>query len=462
MRVNTNTFSGFIASISDILAIYIILSLSFYLRFHSGIIEVTKGIPDFQTYSYSFIFIALLFYSIFVFSGQYQKGFRFTPEYSWLLSKNIFYGFLLITSFAFFYRDFDFSRLTVSISFIFVFVFLNLFSYAKAIFIQLIAPSSFKDNNILIIGTGQRAIEIYNSLKESNQALNLSMLGPSSIKLPSQINYLGPLSDFKQITLEHLVNEVIVALEDKQGKKAIQIVEECEQRGIQFSVIPDLFEIITKKVEIGAIHGVPVVSIGSSTSSSTIQYTLKIILDKILSAISIILLSPLLFIIYAMIKLEDGGPIFYSQERVGLNGETFNMYKFRSMRTNAEDETGPTWATKGDTRWTKAGTFLRRTSIDELPQLWNVLMGQMSLVGARPERPFFVNKFKEEIPGYMIRHRMPVGITGWAQCNGLRGQSSLEDRTTYDLHYVENWSFALDIKILFQTVFKLVFIQSGY
>ncbi|MCO4781844.1 MAG: sugar transferase [Candidatus Cloacimonetes bacterium] len=462
MRAKPNTISGFFASIIDIFAIYVILCFSFYFRFYAGLIDVTKGIPDFQTYSYTFILIAILFYGIFVFAGQYQKGFRFTPEYSWLLSKNIFYGFLLLTSFAFFYRDFDFSRLTVTISFVFVFVFLNLFSFIKAIFLQAIAPSSFKRNNILIVGTGDRAIEIYKSLKATNQSLNLSVIGPSSIHLPSEINYLGALKSFKTISQEHLINEVIIALEGKEGKKAIEIVEECEQKGIFFSVTPDLFEIVTNKVEIGAIHGVPVVSIGSSHKSTGIQYTLKILMDRILSGVSLIALSPLFFIIYVMIKIEDGGPAFYSQERVGLNGETFNMYKFRSMRTDAEDKSGPTWAVKGDTRWTKAGTFLRKTSIDELPQLWNVLIGQMSLVGARPERPFFVNKFKEQIPGYMVRHRMPVGITGWAQCNGLRGQSSIEDRTTYDLHYVENWSFALDIKILFQTIFKLVFIQSGY
>lgn len=462
MRVNTNTLSSFFASIIDILAIYVILCFSFYFRFHSGYIEVTKGIPDFQTYSYTFILIAILFYCIFTFSGQYQKGFRFTPEYGWLLCKNIFYGFLLLTSFAFFYRDFDFSRLTVTISFVSVFIFLNVFSYLKALIIQTVSPNSFKKNNILIIGTGSRAIEIYKSLKSTNQSLNLSMIGPSSVNLPSNINYLGSINSFKSIIQEHLINEVIIAVEDKDGKKAIEIVEECEHKGIFFSVTPDLFEIVTNKVEIGAIHGVPVVSIGSSHKSTGMQYTLKIIVDRVLSGISLIALFPLFFIIWLMIKIEDGGPVFYSQERVGLNGETFKMYKFRSMRTDAEDKSGPTWAVKGDTRWTKAGTFLRKTSIDELPQLWNVLIGQMSLVGARPERPFFVNKFKEEIPGYMVRHRMPVGITGWAQCNGLRGQSSIEDRTTYDLHYIENWSFALDIKILFQTVFKLVFIQSGY
>ncbi|PCJ20700.1 MAG: hypothetical protein COB02_04010 [Candidatus Cloacimonadota bacterium] len=462
MRVNKNTFSGALASFLDAFAIYFILSFSFYLRFYSGLIDINKGIPSFQTYSNAFIFISMLFYSIFVFSGQYQKGFRFTPEYSWLLSRNIFYGFLLLTSFAFFYRDFNFSRLTVSISFFAIFIFLNIFSYLRALFIQMIMPNLFKRSNILIIGTNTRGLEIYQNLKNSNDSLNLSMIGPSSIHLPSNFNYLGPLNNFKQITQEHLINEVIIALEDKEEKKAIQIVEECEQKGIHFSVVPDLFEIITSKVEIGAIHGVPVIAIGSRHDSLSMQYTLKIFVDRLLSAISLVALFPLFLIIYLMIKIEDGGPVFYSQERVGLNGETFKMYKFRSMRTDAEDKSGPTWAIKGDTRWTKAGTFLRKTSIDELPQLWNVLIGQMSLVGARPERPFFVNQFKEKIPGYMIRHRMPVGITGWAQCNGLRGQSSIEDRTTYDLHYVENWSFILDIKILFQTVFKLVFIQSGY
>ena len=462
MRIVPGNFLGFIFTIIDIPATYLILALSFYFRFYSDYISVSKGIPDFYNYSNTFWLISVMLYIFLSLSGQYQRGFKFTPENSWYLTRNIFIGFLATSSMAFFYRSQDYSRVTFLVALAFTLILLNLFYLLKDRLIQIFAPLSFKMNNIMIIGTGSRAIDIYNDLKKSEETLNLSMIGPPSIKIPSKLNYLGPIKEFKNVIKDYHINQVIIALPDSNIKQAMGIVQECENKRIKFAVVPDLFEIVTQQVTIGGIHGIPVMTVGSNLPIYGLQMKLKHVFDFLASLLSIIVLSPLCALVSLLIKMEDGGPIFYSQERVGKDGKTFQMYKFRSMRVDAETKSGPMWAIQGDPRWTRMGTILRKTSIDELPQLWNVLKGDMSLVGPRPERPVFVNEFKENIPGYMIRHKVRGGLTGWSQCNGLRGQTSLQDRTTYDLYYVENWSLIFDVRILFQTVFKMVFIQSGY
>ena len=462
MKISPGTSGGIVATIIDIPAIYLILVLSHLFRFESGLIPTPLGVPNFTTYSNVFLLVSLILFLVLAISGQYSRGFRFNAENSWHLTKSIFLGFLILSSFAFFYREVEFSRTGFLISLAFLTVLMNLYYLSKDRLINWISPQSFVRNNILIIGTGKRALEVYETMRKVESGLNLSMLGASTIHLPSYINYLGDLNQFKKIIKEHQIHNVVIALEGNAVKQALAIISTCEEKRIRFSVIPDLFEIVTRQVSIGDIHGVPVITLGSDLPIYGFQMRLKRLFDFLGASLGLILISPFLLIVYIAIKLEDGGPAIYSQERIGLDGKTFWMHKFRSMKVNAEAKTGPVWAKKGDDRWTRIGTFLRQTSIDELPQLFNVIKGEMSLVGPRPERAVFVNEFKEKLPGYMLRHKVRGGMTGWSQCNGLRGQSSIEDRTSYDLHYVENWSFLFDIRILFQTFFKLVFIQSGY
>jgi len=462
MRVSPGTPAGMGASLIDIPAIYLILVLSYLFRFESGLIPTPLGIPSFTTYSNAFFLVSLILFFVLAFSGQYSRGFRFNAENSWHLTKGIFLGFLILSSFAFFYREVEFSRTGFLISLGFLTIFMNLYYLLKDKLIRWLSPLSFERNNILIVGTGKRAIEVYETMRNHQADLNLSMIGSSTIHLPSHINYLGDLGQFKKFLKEFKIHNVIVALEGNAVKQALDIVSTCEEKGVRFSVIPDLFEVVTRQVSIGDIHGVPVVTVGSNLPIYGLQMKIKRAFDFLGASLGFLLISPFLLLVYLAIKLEDGGPAIYSQERVGLDGKTFHMHKFRSMRVDAEAKTGPMWAVKGDDRWTRVGAFLRQTSIDELPQLINVIKGDMSLVGPRPERPVFVNEFKEKLPSYMLRHKVRGGITGWSQCNGLRGQSSIEDRTAYDLHYVENWSFLFDIRILFQTFFKLVFLQSGY
>ena len=188
----------------------------------------------------------------------------------------------------------------------------------------------------------------------------------------------------------------------------------------------------------------------------------KRVMDVALSSFGLLILSPLLGLVALLVKLSDGGPVFYVQERMGFNGRRFRMYKFRSMRIDAESATGPVWAKPGDDRRTRLGSFLRASSIDELPQLYNVLRGDMSLVGPRPERPFFINNFRKSVPRYMLRHAAKAGITGWAQVNGWRGDTSLRKRVQYDLYYISNWSLWLDLRILTMTLLKAMWDKNAY
>ena len=208
--------------------------------------------------------------------------------------------------------------------------------------------------------------------------------------------------------------------------------------------------------------GLPVINIRYVPLTNTLNMISKRAVDIVGSFLGLIIISPLLLVVSIIIKITSKGPVIFKQERVGLHNKTFKMYKFRTMYVQAPDEEEKAWTVKGDARVTKVGRFLRKTSIDELPQLFNILKGNMSIVGPRPERPQFVEKFKEEIPRYMIKHQVRPGLTGWAQVNGYRGDTSIRKRIDYDLYYIENWSMALDIKIMFLTIFKGFINENAY
>ena len=264
--------------------------------------------------------------------------------------------------------------------------------------------------------------------------------------------YFGNYEDIEKLYFDKKFDRIVCCLPTKEYEETKKIIRICEKNNIDIHIVPDIFYFITSNSSINNLEGVPIISLYEPPLAG-IGATMKRIMDFVLSFAGIIVLSPLLITISAIVKYGSKGPVFYSQERVGLDNQPFMMYKFRSMYTDSEFQSGPKWADKNDPRCTKIGAFLRKTSLDELPQLFNVLKGDMSLVGPRPERPFFVQKFKEEIKDYMKRHRVKAGITGWAQVNGLRGSStSLEQRIEYDLYYIENWSLWFDIKILFKTI----------
>ena len=267
----------------------------------------------------------------------------------------------------------------------------------------------------------------------------------------SGLAHLGPVTDAAQFIGNRGVSVVFIALRAGEHQRLFDLVSESEGLDVQFMMIPDVLEVLTSHVRLTELEGLPFLTLKSNPLTGWGRVA-KRLTDLSVSAILLIALSPLLLLIAILVRLSSSGSVFYRQERVGIDGTPFSILKFRSMRTDAEAVTGPIWASKDDARRTRIGRFLRKTSMDELPQLINVLRGEMSLVGPRPERPFFVEQFRARVPKYLDRHRVKTGMTGWAQVNGLRGDTSIEERIKFDLYYIENWSFALDIKILLRTV----------
>ena len=228
----------------------------------------------------------------------------------------------------------------------------------------------------------------------------------------------------------------------------------CEKSGVHTKFVPDYYNFISTNPYTEDLDGLPVINIRNVPLTNTVNRVIKRLIDIVGSIVALILFSPIMLIVAILVKKSSPGPIFFAQERIGLGNKPFKMYKFRSMGVQDPKKEAKEWTTKNDARVTPVGRVIRKTSLDELPQFWNVLKGDMSLIGPRPERPLFVEKFKEEIPRYMIKHQVRPGITGWAQVNGFRGDTSIRSRIEHDLYYIENWSLGLDIKILFLTFFK--------
>ncbi|MBQ8189454.1 MAG: undecaprenyl-phosphate glucose phosphotransferase [Lachnospiraceae bacterium] len=276
------------------------------------------------------------------------------------------------------------------------------------------------------------------------------------------IKVLGTIGNLDIILPDSKLDEIAITLSLKDYDMLERIVGLCEKSGVHTKFIPDYNSVIPSKPYTEDLNGLPVINIRHVPLSNTLNSMAKRIVDVFGSVFAIILFSPVFLIVAILIKCTSRGPIIFKQERVGLHNEPFNMYKFRTMEVQKPSKEKSKWTTKDDPRVTKVGRILRRTSIDELPQFFNVLKGDMSMVGPRPERPFFVEKFKEEIPRYMIKHQVRPGITGWAQINGYRGDTSIRRRIDCDLYYIENWTMGLDFKILFLTIFKGFINKNAY
>ncbi len=272
---------------------------------------------------------------------------------------------------------------------------------------------------------------------------------------------LGTLDEAGEIAEREGVDHLYVALPAEEHARMLQMLEAIGQECVDVKVVPDLLQVIALKARLEDLDGIPIINI-NDVPLQGFNSALKRSIDIGLSTAALLVLLLPFSLIALLIRLTSRGPVFYRQERMGLDGKPFLIYKFRSMYIDAERETGPVFASHDDPRCTPVGQFLRRTNIDELPQLWNVLRGDMSLVGPRPERPFFVSQFKQRIPQYMLRHKVRAGLTGWAQVNGWRGNTSIEKRIEYDLYYIENWSVALDLKIMWLTLVKGFFHKHAY
>ncbi len=319
-------------------------------------------------------------------------------------------------------------------------------------------------DRLLIVGTGDVGRMVYQKV-QSNPGLGYTVAGfvttdGSDGEAPLGAEILGHASELAPLIDEHDVDEVIIALPDATHQDILMLLSECERGQVTIKVFPDVFQIMASPVGIGDLGGLPLVTVRDIALRGWRRLA-KRVMDVVGAAVGLVFLSPVMVFVAVLIKLDSPGPVFYVQERMGLDAEPFKMLKFRSMEKNAE-KSGPGWTVEDDPRVTRFGGIIRRINADELPQLINVLLGQMSLVGPRPERPIYVNQFRRSIPRYMDRHWEKAGLTGWAQINGLRGDTSIAERTKYDLWYIENWSLLLDLKILLRTVFNIFESDNAY
>ena len=308
---------------------------------------------------------------------------------------------------------------------------------------------------VLIAGAGDLGRMVADKVLEHRE-LGFKVIGFVDDRDGDHIGYrglpvLGGVAEADEIIRREKIDHVYVALPLEEHVKMLGIVEATSREGVDVHVVPDLLQFIALRARLENLDGVPIISL-NDVPLRGFNSVLKRAIDIAISAAALVVASVPFGIIALLVRYTSTGPVFYRQERMGLDGKAFDVFKFRSMHEGAEDETGPIWARDNDPRCTRVGTWLRRTDLDELPQLWNVLRGDMSIVGPRPERPYFVEQFKHRIPQYMLRHKVKAGITGWAQVNGWRGNTSIEKRIEYDLYYIENWSLSLDLKIMWLTI----------
>ena len=315
----------------------------------------------------------------------------------------------------------------------------------------------FNQKHILVVGYS-RSCEAFLSRVTVNARWGYSIYGILDDRKPVGTAYqkysvIGPISDLDKILSENVIDEVFVTLRLKEYEKLEDVVHACEKAGVQTKFVPDYGNLMSSRPYTEDLVGLPVIYVRQVPLNDMLNAFMKRAMDVVGSLFAIIVFSPVMLVTAAAVKLSSPGPVIFRQERVGLHNKTFMMYKFRSMGVQKDEDEKKEWTKAGDPRVTKVGKLIRKTSIDELPQLFNVLSGKMSLVGPRPERPQFVEKFREEIPRYMVKHQVRPGMTGWAQVNGYRGDTSIQSRIDHDLYYIENWSLGLDIKILFMTFF---------
>jgi len=316
---------------------------------------------------------------------------------------------------------------------------------------------------VLIVGTGEVGYMVLQKIQQT-PGLGYQVVGFATADHgPAQVQglpVLGNLDDLPRIIEAQGIDEVIIGLPEATHQELVGIISQCERERVSIRVFPDVFQIMASEVTISDLAGLPLLTIRDVALRGW-KLTLKRIVDVIISSAALLFLSPLMMLTAILIKLDSPGPVFFVQERMGLDARPFRMLKFRSMRHDPESK-GVGWTVKNDPRRTRLGAIIRRTSVDELPQFINVLMGDMSAVGPRPEQPAYVEQFRQSIPRYMDRHREKAGVTGWAQVNGLRGDTSIAERTKYDLWYIENWSLWLDFKIVLRTLLRGFTDRSAY
>jgi Undecaprenyl-phosphate glucose phosphotransferase len=449
-------------------------ALAYLLRFETAIaqvIPVTKGQPPFGQYVKLLPFIGALIPIAFQFQGLYRlrRGRSRVDDFFAVFVGTILavvLGVLGTLSVQTYYLPAELKDqgvLEVSQPVWALFLVINVvFTYLSRELVREALERRWRAGiglkRVLIVGSGELGRMVADKVLQHRE-LGFKVIGFLDDRANGDhIGYrglplLGTLTEADEIIRVERIDHVYVALPLEEHVKMLGIVEATNREGVEVHVVPDLLQFIALRARLENLDGVPIISL-NDVPLRGFNSVLKRAIDIGISAVTLLSMSVPFLVIAALVRRTSPGSVFYKQERMGLDGKAFQVYKFRSMYQGAEDETGPVWARDNDPRCTPIGRWLRRFDLDELPQLWNVFRGDMSIVGPRPERPYFVEQFKHRIPQYMLRHKVKAGITGWAQVNGWRGNTSLEKRIEYDLYYIENWSVGLDLKIMWLTLLR--------
>lgn len=456
----------------DVLVVASSYAFAWWLKFASGILDHEIGYLSFSFYMKALIVIIpgyiVLYYAFNLYTPKRVQGRRL--EFSNIVMANTA-GLLLSFAALFILQSYfdqfqSFSR--------------EMFLYFYAVdiiaeevvrllirrFLRSIRKNGYNLKHILLVGYSRAAEQYIDRIQQNPQwGYNVRGILDDNIARGTAykgVKVIGSIGNLLYILPENKLDEIAITLGLEEYFKLEKIVAECEKSGVHTKFIPDYGNIIPTKPYTEDLLGLPVINIRYVPLTNTFNALLKRCTDIVGSLICIVFFSPVMLATAVAVKVTSRGPLIFFQERVGLHNKPFQMYKFRTMYVQTIEEEQKGWTQKGDPRVTKVGRFLRKTSLDEFPQLFNVLMGDMSLVGPRPERPQYVEKFREEIPRYMIKHQVRPGMTGWAQVHGYRGDTSIRKRIEYDLYYIENWTLGLDFKILFLTVFKGFINKNAY
>ncbi|HEY3157377.1 MAG TPA: undecaprenyl-phosphate glucose phosphotransferase [Vicinamibacterales bacterium] len=448
--------------------------LAYGIRFESGLIPVTRGYPPVEQYLHIVPFVAVLTPLAYQLQGVYRlrRGRSRVDDFFAVLIGSILavvFGVMSTLYVSVYYVSaeekaqgaYEVSQVVWGL-----FLILNvLFTYFSREAVRELFERRWRAGvglkRILIAGAGDLGRMVADRVLQHRE-FGFQVVGFVDDRAGGDhIGYrglplLGTLAEVGDIAQRERIDHLYVALPLEEHTKLLDLVEITSRECIDVKVVPDLLQFITLRARLEDLDGLPIININDVPLQGFNSW-LKRMIDIALSAAALLVLAIPLAVIAVLVRLTSRGSIFYAQERMGLDGKGFTVYKFRSMYEGAETTTGPVWAREDDPRATAIGRWLRRLDLDELPQFWNVLRGDMSIVGPRPERPFFVEQFKHRIPQYMLRHKVKAGITGWAQVNGWRGNTSLEKRIEYDLYYIENWSVTLDLKIMWLTIFRGLF-----
>lgn len=446
------------------------LAISYWFRFHVYPTYIPGGEPpSAQRYAAAAPVVALAVLVVFWFMDVYRwrRGVQFVDELFSVVRAMVVVAIVVLAMIGL-YRDgtFTYSRATFVYWVGVTTVLILLARYALRRCQDWLRVRGNAIDRALVVGSGAAADLVIQRMRMfpdyGYQLVGIVTDDLATGNCFGGVDVLGGTGDLRRVIAERGIDQVFVASPELSPDRVLQLMDGCRDLPAEFKILPSMLELVTSRLSSDQLDGIPLLQFRHGLDMSGTKAAMKRAFDVVVAGLGLIVLSPLLGLIALVIRLDSRGPVLFLQERLGVGEREFRVLKFRSMVVNAEARTGPVWATSDDERRTRVGGFLRRFGLDELPQLWNILLGEMSMVGPRPERAVFVERFKDSMPRYADRHRVRPGLTGWAQVNDLRGQTPIDERLIYDLYYIENWSLLFDVKIILTQLFRVFTHKNAY